>query len=553
MLSKLIVENYALISRLEIEFKKGLTIITGETGAGKSILLGALSLILGKRADTSVLYDKQKKCIVEGAFDLKGYGLAGFFEENNIDYDDETLIRREIGSNGKSRAFINDVPVNLELLTELGNKLIDIHSQHQNLSLANSAFQMKVIDSYARTGKVLEHYRHCYEEYCKALKDYNELTEEAARSRSELDYYTYQYNQLGEAKLTDGEQEELEAEQERLTHAEEIKNGLSAAATLLKGEDQSVLGWLKESLASISRISKYLSEIPSLVSRVDSSYIEIKDIASEFERLDNKMNFDPARLEAVNERLSLIYDLQKKHKVASVGELIEIWKGLGEKISVITSFDYNLSRLKKHLDECLMNLSAASKTLSSERKKICPEFQSKVTGMLLEVGIPNAIFNIEITSSEDYSWQGSDNIRFLFTANKNLTPQDISKVASGGELSRLMLCIKSLMSDSAGMPTLIFDEIDTGVSGEIAERVGNIINRMSDKMQIINITHLPQVASKGKYHYLVYKSDEGNSTITRMKLLNSKERVIEIAKMLSGEEVTKAALENARVLLGEGR
>jgi DNA repair protein RecN (Recombination protein N) len=410
---------------------------------------------------------------------------------------------------------------------------------------------MKVIDSYARSVKVLNIYRSCFQTYKKALKDYNDLDAEASQSRTELDYLMFQYNQLEEAKLREGEQEELEAEQEKLTHAGEIKNGLNSAAILMQGEDQSVLRLLKESLASISKISRYLQEIPSLISRIDSSYIEIKDIAAEIERLNDQMNFDPARLDTVNERLNVIYDLQKKHRVGSMAELIALKNNLREKISVISSYDFNIAELKKKMDQSLANLSSASEDLSSTRRSAIPDFESRVTSMLLEVGMPNAVFNIEMSPSEEYTWQGSDNIRFLFTANRNLAPQDISKVASGGELSRLMLCIKSLMSDSAGLPTLIFDEIDTGVSGEIAERVGNIINRMSDKMQIINITHLPQVASKGKYHYLVYKTDEEKSPITRMKLLNSEERVIEIAKMLSGEEVTSAALENARVLLRE--
>lgn len=550
MLCNLVVENYALISRLEIEFKKGLTIITGETGAGKSILLGALSLILGKRADTSILYLKDKKCIVEGLFDISGYGLTDFFAENNLDYEDQTLIRREIAPTGKSRAFINDIPVNLELLTVLGNKLIDIHSQHQNLNLANSAFQMKVIDSFARTEKILYEYQNHYQVYKDSLAEFRELEAEASRSKTEIDYLTFQFNQLEVARLVEGEQEELENEQERLTHAEEIKTALSTASMLLQGEGMSVVQQLKDSLASISRISRFLHEGTSLTSRLDSSYIEIKDIAAEIQSLNNQLNYDPVRLEAVSDRLNLIYDLEKKHRVSSLGELIALKNQLKDKLDTINSYDENLAALRKKLDLNLQQLKASAEKLSLTRKKAIPVFEKHVTEMLSEVGIPKAAFNVELNPSDEFTPQGADNIRFLFSANRNMNTQDISRVASGGELSRLMLCIKSLMSDSSGLPTIIFDEIDTGVSGEIAERVGNIIFRMSEKMQIINITHLPQVASKGKYHYLVYKTDEGRTPVTSIKLLNSQERITEIAKMLSGEEVTPAALANAKVLLG---
>jgi DNA repair protein RecN (Recombination protein N) len=550
MLCNLVVENYALISRLEIEFKKGLTIITGETGAGKSILLGAMSLILGKRADTSVLYDKDKKCIVEGTFDITGYGLSDFFTENKLDYDDQTIIRREISAAGKSRAFINDIPVNLESLSELGNKLIDIHSQHQNLDLANSAFQMKVIDSYARADKSIDDYRRYFHDYRVALKAYDNLSEEAAQSRSETDYLNFQFAQLDEAKLKEGEQEELEVEQEKLIHAEEIKTGLSNALMLIQGEGQSVIQQLKDSLSAINRIIRYLHAGSDILMRIDSSYIEIKDIAHEIETLNNQLNYEPGRLESINERLNLIYSLEKKHRVSTVSELIVIREQLKDKISVINSYDLTLSLFQKELTGALEKLKASARELSEIRKKAIPMFEKHVTSMLSEVGIPSAKFTIELMTSAEYSLQGSDTIRFLFSANRNMNAQDISRVASGGEISRLMLCIKSLMIDSTGLPTIIFDEIDTGVSGETAERVGNIIYRMSEKMQIINITHLPQVASKGKYHYLVYKTDEGKATVTRIKLLGSEERIIEIAKMLSGEEITPAALENARVLLG---
>lgn len=551
MLCNLVVENYALISHLEIEFKKGLTIITGETGAGKSILLGALSLILGKRADTSVLLNKERKCLVEGTFDITHYGLRDFFIEKGIDYDDQSIIRREIAATGKSRAFINDSPVNLELLSELGNKLIDIHSQHQNLNLSDSIFQMKVIDSYAKNQVLLDSYKLQYLVYKNLQKQYRQMTDEADQAKSELDYLQFQFNQLRDAQLREGEQEELESELEELAHAEEIKTGLSTASALLQGDEQSVLQKLKDCSVALNRIQKYIREKEDLAARIESVYIEIKDVAGATEILNNQLIHDPDRMKQVSERLNLIYTLEKKHRVATLSELIALRDHLKTKVDEIISYDFNLGEVEKKLKEAETTLNGLSDKLNAQRKKVLKPFEDKITDLLREVGIPNAGFSIRLDNTDEFNTHGSDKIQFLFSANRNMNLQDIARVASGGEISRLMLCIKSLMSDSSGMPTIIFDEIDTGVSGEIAERVGNIINRMADRMQIINITHLPQVASKGKNHYLVYKSDEDNTTVTRMKLLTPKERHLEIAKMLSGEEVTHAALENARALLGD--
>jgi len=550
MLCNLVVENYALISKLEIEFRKGLTIITGETGAGKSILLGALSLILGKRADTTVLFDKEKKCIVEGTFDIKHYGLAVFFSEKGIDYDDQPILRREITATGKSRAFINDVPVNLEVLTELGLKLIDIHSQHQNLNLADSLFQMKVIDSFAQNFELLDTYRSHFSVFKGIQKTYRQLADEASRSKSDLDYYQFQYTQLEETQLVEGEQEELEFELEKLTHAEEIKTGLSTAITLLQGDSNSALQQLKDSLGALSRIRKFLHENDSLSTRIESAYIDIKDVAREMEVLNNQLYYDPDRLNQVNDRLNLLYSLEKKHRVSTLSELIAVRQHLKDKIEEINAYDFNLEEMEKKLAETRIILGDYADKLTLYRQKAIAPFEQHIVEMLHEVGIPHAGFSIQFEKLDEFNEHGSDKIQFLFTANKNMAVQDIARVASGGELSRLMLCVKSLMSDSIGLPTIIFDEIDTGVSGDIAERVGNIINRMAEKMQIINITHLPQVASKGKYHYLVYKTDDEKTSVTRMKLLTPEERHIEIAKMLSGEEITHAALENARSLLG---
>ncbi len=549
MLCNLSVENYALISKLEIDFRNGLTTITGETGAGKSILLGALSLILGKRADTNVLYDKDRKCIVEGTFDIRNYGLAGFFHEYQIDYDDFTILRREVSATGKSRAFINDSPVTLEIITELGIKLIDIHSQYHTLNLANSSFQMKVIDSYARTQKILVDYQAHFHTYQQMQERLNLLKEESSRSKSDLDYLIFQYNQLKDARLADGEQEELERELETLSHAEEIKTELSHSFSLLQDETTSVLQQLKECRSSLSHINNIRPEIDELNQRIETAYIELKDIAQELDSINQKVFVDPEKLNSVRERLDLLYALEQKHHCSSIAELISLQKDLHHKIEKINTYDQDLEDLQKQIDETFRILKDLASTLSSQRKKALRPFEIQITGMLRELAMPNASFRILMDQSETFHVWGKDKMQFLFTANKNATLQEISKVASGGELSRLMLSIKSLMSDSVGLPTIIFDEIDTGVSGEVAEKVGNIIYRMAERMQIINITHLPQIASKGNEHYLVYKTDEGESTITRIKLLSENERHYEIARMLSGEEITSAALENARILL----
>lgn len=550
MLCNLVVENYALISKLEIDFKKGLTIITGETGAGKSILLGALSLILGKRADVSALYDKSKKCIVEGTFEIAQYGLQDFFEERELEYDNQTILRREVAATGKSRAFINDLPVNLELLTELGLRLIDIHSQHQNLNLADNLFQLKVIDSYAQNQALVHKYKQQYQQYRAVERQYQQLSDEAARSKADLDYFQFQYHQLEEAKLVEGEQEELEYELEKLTHAEEIKTGLYTVAANLQGDGESALQRVKDSATVINRIAKFLHGHENLASRMDSVYIEMKDIAREVELLNSQLTHDPDRQAYISERLALIYNLEQKHHAGTLAELIAIRDQLNEKVNAINAYDFNLEALSKRLKDEEKTLKELASALTATRKKVTAPFEQSITGMLREVGIPNAGFAIQLETLENFAPHGKDNIQFLFTANKNMPPQNIARIASGGELSRLMLCVKSLMSDASGLPTIIFDEIDTGVSGEIAERVGNIINRMAAKMQIINITHLPQVASKGEHHYLVYKTDDEKATVTRMKLLTREERHLEIAKMLSGEEITQAALENARALLG---
>jgi DNA repair protein RecN (Recombination protein N) len=550
MLRNLVVENYALISSLEIEFRKGLTIITGETGAGKSILLGALSLLTGKRADSNVLYDKEKKCIVEGTFDISTYHLENFFDDNGIDYEREAIVRREISSSGKSRAFINDTPVTLEILSDFGKKLIDIHSQHQNLELANSLFQMMVIDNYAGNTVLLASYKKLFDEYRNLSSKFRLLTENAGKMKDELEYTRFQFHQLNDAKLLPGELEELESELEKLTHAEEIKTGLGAVLSLLEGDTAPGLQLVKDSISQLSKIYRFLEGGEELYRRLESSYIDLKDVVHEIGILNDHHDPDPDAIARVNDRLNLLYGLIKKHRVQGIDELIVLRENLAGKIRETDSLDFNLEETEKQVAAKKKELTELSLQLRSKRSGSIGLFRDKVKELLREVGIPRAEFEVIIEVLADFTDKGSDRIQFLFSANKNSTPQEISRVASGGELSRLMLCIKSLLVDASGLPTLVFDEIDTGVSGDIAGRVGNIISRMAGKMQIINITHLPQVASKGENHYLVYKTEEDHATVTRMKLLSPEERRMEIARMLSGEAVTQAAIDNARELLG---
>ena len=549
MLISLQVQNYALIKELKIGFGPGFSIITGETGAGKSILLGALSLLLGQRADTAVLMDKQKKCMVEGIFDIEAYALQSYFEVNDIDYESNTSIRREIVPGGKSRAFINDTPVSLNQLRDLGLKLVDIHSQHENLNLGKNLFQLMVIDTVARNGDLLEKYSKNYSDYLTRKEEFEELSERVKQTQSDLDYYNFQYKQLDEAKLQPGELSELENEANTLNHAEEIKFNLLKAANLVSGDGISVLGLLKDAIESIDKLSGFFPRIKELRERLDSVYIELKDIASESEVQGEGVDIDPGRLQYVQERLDLLYNLMHKHSINTVEELIRLKDDLEHKINAIASFDEQMTRLSKEIQDLNVRLNEISGKLSGKRKAVIPKVEESVITILKQVGIPNARFSVTHSKLDSFTPQGMDKVEFLFSANKQSGKQEIGKVASGGELSRLMLAIKSLISSSLELPTIILDEVDAGVSGEIAEKVGLIMKSMSSHMQVINITHLPQVAAKGDLHYLVYKYDQEKESVTDIKLLNTEERVIELAKMLSGEELTEAAISNARELL----
>jgi DNA repair protein RecN (Recombination protein N) len=549
MLVSLEVQNYALIKELKIGFGPGFSIITGETGAGKSILLGALSLLLGQRADTTVLMDKQKKCVVEGIFEIEEYALQPYFESNDIDYESNTIIRREIIPGGKSRAFINDTPVSLNQLRDIGLKLVDIHSQHENLNLGKNLFQLMVIDTVARNGDLLEQYNKFYSDYLTRQRELEELTERAKQAQADLDYYSFQYKQLEEARLQPGELNELENEANTLNHAEEIKFNLLKAADLVSGDGISVLGLLKDAIESMDKLSVFYPRAKELRERIDSVYIELKDIASESEVQGEGVDIDPGRLQYVQERLDQLYNLMHKHSITTVEELIRLKDDLEQKVNEIASFDEQIVKLSKEIERLNNKLIEISGKLSDKRQAVIPKVEEKVIAILKQVGIPNARFSVSHNKLDSFTPQGTDKVEFLFSANKQAGKQEIGKVASGGELSRLMLAIKSLISSSLELPTIILDEVDAGVSGEIAGKVGLIMKSMSAHMQVINITHLPQVAAKGDYHYLVYKYDQEKESVTDIKLLDAEERVIELAKMLSGEELTEAAISNARELL----
>ncbi len=549
MLQSLKIQNYALIQQLEIDFHPGLTILTGETGAGKSIIVGALSLIMGQRADKSIIKDDQKKCVVEAVFDIKDRELKSFFEENDIDYEETTIIRREITSNGKSRVFINDTPYTLNVLKDLILQIIDIHSQHQNLHLSDNQFQLEVIDSLASHDKLLYDYNHFFDDYKKLLKEFEQLKNKIKQIEEERDYYTFQFEQLEKATLVEHEQEELEAELNELDHAEEIRRSLSEVIHIFYDEQSSTLDKLKEAASQIEKVQKYISKSKDLSSRLESAYIEIQDIASEVDSIAENIEYDPRRLSFIKERLDLIYSLQQKHHVNTISELLNIKKNLQAKLDEIDSSDLRFNEIQTKIEEKKKTLEQYAGRISENRLAIKPLLETKVNELLRQLAIPNASFLVYHEYTDDFTSTGRDLIKFLFSANKNQKEHDISEVASGGELSRLMLSLKYLISQSKSLPAIVFDEIDAGISGETAYKMGTIFKSMAEHMQVINITHLPQIASKGDHHYMVYKTDDDKGTYTGIKLLDQDERVHEIAKMLSGEKITDASLKNAKELL----
>ncbi|MDR1171025.1 MAG: DNA repair protein RecN [Bacteroidales bacterium] len=551
MFTHLSIRNYVLIQELEIDFHKDLSIITGETGAGKSILLGALGLLTGQRADSGALLDTSKKCIVEGIFDLHTAVWKDYFVTRELEYEPETVIRREIAADGKSRAFINDSPVNLSILKELGAQLVDIHSQHQNIYLQSPAFQLEILDAYAQqTDKVAMHVR-AYARYRKFQAELEELQAAAGQQRAELDYHRFRHDELEAAKLQDGEQEALEEELDTLTHAGEIKTGLAQVNALLDADELSVAQMLKSALSTLSKLQGIYHPAENFKQRVESSLIELRDIAAETDRIAETMEHNPDRLGEVGARLDLLYSLQQKHRVSSVKELMTIRDELDAKIREINDYDTRIGQVQAVIAQNLEQLENMAAAISGKRQQAIPDIEERILALLVQLGIPNAIFKVELSPAGQFTPTGTDTVCFLFSANRQQNLQELGKVASGGEISRLMLSIKAAIAEKIALPTLIFDEIDTGVSGEIAGKMGSILERMANFAQIINITHLPQVAAKGRHHYKVYKEDHGAITRTGVRELTDNERILEIAGMLSGEKVTEAAMANARHLLGK--
>ncbi len=550
MLKSLYIKNYALIDSLEIDFDSGFSVITGETGAGKSIILGALSLILGQRADAKAIKQGESKCIIEGIFDVSAYNLGSFFADREIDYDNDCLLRRELLSTGKSRAFINDTPVSLTDLKDLGSQLIDIHSQHQNLLLGDSRFQLKVVDILAGNQDLLKEYTRAYNIYKEAEKRLEALIDLAQKSKAEEDYLRFQFASLEEASLKEGELVELEGELETLNHAEDIKSGLYKIVNLFSNEEGGIIPSLKESLNTSQSLSRVYSKAEEIRERIETAYIDLKDLGLDIERYGNDIEFSPERLSFIEERLSTIYSLQKKYGLSSEEELINLQGEIADKLKSIDSFDEQVQELEK---EVLMNkeqVQELASELSGKRKKASRSIEETLMGKIAVLGMPNIRFECNITPKQQIDITGGDNVNFLFSANKNIPLQPVSEIASGGEISRLMLCLKSMIAGATALPSIIFDEIDTGVSGEIADKMGQIMQEFGQSMQVIAITHLPQIAAKGKNHYYVYKTDDDDATTTNLRLLNSAERLEEVARMLSGAELTNAAIENARVMLG---
>ncbi len=550
MLSSLTIQNYALISKLEIDFSRGLSVITGETGAGKSIILGALSLILGQRADSKSIGYGGDKCLIEGVFDISSYDLQSFFEEKDLEYDaQQCIIRREIWSSGKSRAFINDTPTGLSELKELGNRLIDIHSQHQNLMLGDDYFQLQVLDALAGNKDLKIQYRNTYRQYIAMLKELKELKEKITKAASDQDYLNFQHQQLDEASLKAGEQKELENESETLSHLEEIKGGLFKIEQLLSAEENGVVQALKIGLDAAHTLKKVYAPANEMAERLQSTYLDLKDLAQETASRQEDLEFNPERMQFVSERLDLLYSLQQKHKVDSTEALIELRNEIEAKLQTIENSDAELAALEKKVGESFLQVIELANRITDERKKAALQLEKQLVEKVHVLGMPNMKFSAELSVKSSPDDTGMDNVDFLFSANKNIPLKPVSATASGGEISRLMLGIKALIAGAIALPTIIFDEIDTGISGEIADKMGGIMQDLGSLMQVIVITHLPQIAAKGESHYFVYKEESSETTETMIKKLSQDERVREIAQMLSGTGLSEAALANARDLL----
>ncbi len=550
MLRSLYIQNYALIEKLDINFGSGFSVITGETGAGKSIILGAIGLLLGQRADVKAIRVGASKCIIEARFDISAYGMQPFFEENELEYEEECILRREVSASGKSRAFINDTPASLSQMKELGEQLIDVHSQHQNLLLNKEGFQLNVLDILSHNEEALSVYQNIFGEWKKAQQDLEALIARANQDKSDEDYIRFQLEQLEEARLSDGEQEELEQEADTLSHAEEIKAGLYRVGQTLYSDEGGLLSELKECLNTMLGLQRVYPAAGELAERMESTYIELKDISQEVSGKEDEIEFNPERLEEVNERLNMIYTLQQKHRVSTVGELLALMDEYAAQLSAITSSDEHIEELKTRCDALCNKVKKQAAVLTKARTAAAREVEKQMAARLIPLGMPNVRFQVEIDGRKEPGIHGADTVNFLFSANKNGALQSISSVASGGEIARVMLSVKAMIASAVKLPTIVFDEIDTGVSGEIADRMADIMQEMGEQdRQVISITHLPQIAARGRAHYKVYKQDNETETNSHIRCLTDDERVEEIAHMLSGATLTEAALNNAKALL----
>ena len=549
MLTSLSIQNYALIDQLSIDFTKGLSIITGETGAGKSILLGALGLVLGNRADTNTLKDTAKKCVVEAQLHIANYNLNAFFDSVDLDYESETIIRREILPSGKSRAFVNDTPVKLSVLNELKSKLIDVHSQHQTMQLSDVDFQFSVIDALAKNDQKIASYQRGLKQLTVFRKEMEVLQAKQREANQQYDYNLHLYNELIEAKLKEYEQSGLEERIEKLNNIEDIQLSLSEALALGVNDEVGIQNLLNSVENSLQKIAPFSKEYEELSDRITSVKIEFDDIVSELENVSENVESNPNELEELNDRLQLIYNLQKKHYVNTIPELIAIQFDLEEKVGQVENAEEIINEKQTEIDTVSKKLDEVALMISKARNKVIPKLQKQLEALLLELGMPNARFSIKTVAIENYLSNGKDNLEFLFSANKGGSFGELKKVASGGELSRIMLSIKKVLSENMQLPTILFDEIDTGVSGEVSNKIAAIMQQMSQNMQVITITHLPQIAAKGNQHYKVFKEEINGVTTTNLKQLSEDERIVEIAEMLSGKDISDSAITHAKELL----
>ena len=552
MLKHISIRNFALIERVEVDFSAGFSVITGETGHGKSVFLGAISVLLGQRSDAKSIREGADRCVIEGSFDISDFALQGWFGENDLDYDSECIVRREVAATGRSRAFVNDTPVSVAQLKELGARLMDIHSQHQNLLLGDAGYQLRVLDTLSGNKSLLDGYRLQYDAYRSMNGELKKLKEALENSRHDEEWLRFQLDELNAAALKDGEVEELEQEVSELSHAEEIQGALYGACTSIDGDGNSLLQALREGANALSRISPHYSAAEELAGRLENCYIELKDCCSEMEQCAGRVHYSPDRLEFVERRLAMIYDLQKKHRAGSVGELLALAASFAERLDRIECGDDDIRSLQRRIDELGKELTNVAGEITGVRKESALKLQTEIVSMLVNLGMPMIRFEVDFAATDGFTPQGCDTVTFLFSANSSSAPQPLCDVASGGEMARVMLALKSLVASSTNQPTLIFDEVDTGVSGVLAERMGRMMQQMGRaSRQVLSITHLPQVAALGLRHYKVHKEETANGTVTDIVELEQQERVREIAQMMSGEVLTDAAICAANLLLSQ--